>query len=167
MQGLGCRVQGSGFTGCRVQGAGCRVQGSGFRVQGAGSRVQGAGCRVQGAGFRVQGSGFRVQGAGCRVHPEERAQRGEQDGVLLFRTPGLLARRYPNRGPWTGLRVCVCVCVGERERVCVSECERKRVCVKEIKSRTACSSFARRASSPVVILTAAHGLVCQGAGRVC
>jgi len=39
-----------------VQVAGCRVQGSGCK----GFRVQGSRFRVQGAGFRVQGSGFDV-----------------------------------------------------------------------------------------------------------
>ena len=42
MQGVGCRGQGAGVPGCRVQGAGGRVQGAGAR---------GAGCRVQGAGL--------------------------------------------------------------------------------------------------------------------
>jgi hypothetical protein len=32
-------VQGAGFKGSRVQGAGCRVQGAGCRVQGAGCRI--------------------------------------------------------------------------------------------------------------------------------
>ena len=51
VQGLGSRVQGSGFTLRRFR---LRVQDSRF----TGARL---GSRVQGSGFRVQGSGFRVQ----------------------------------------------------------------------------------------------------------
>ena len=92
-EGLGFRVQGSGFKvwgymsylassqvdftsfrmhnwssveAVRNQGSGLSFWnlGSGFSVQGSVFRVQGSGFRVQGSGFRVQGSGFRVQGSG-------------------------------------------------------------------------------------------------------
>ena len=73
----GCRVQGAGFKGSRVQGSEVLSQGAGFRVLGSPRNLKnlkgfkGSGIRVQvsgskGSGFRA--SGFRFQGAGCRVY---------------------------------------------------------------------------------------------------
>ena len=95
VQGVGCRVQGSGFW----------FLVSGFRVQGSGFRAEVSGFRFQGAGFRVQGSGFRGRGyrrlrgldevAGSRrlrEHQRERALHPVHRRLLLvsgFRTWGV------------------------------------------------------------------------------
>ena len=61
VQGLGLRVQGSGFIVSALKSR-FRVEGSGLRVYCLGFEVQGTGFRAQGSGFTVQGLRFKAQG---------------------------------------------------------------------------------------------------------